>query len=449
MRHKILSLICLVVIILNIMTTEGRAQQNSPLTLSDCLHRAFDQNSGFHTIKNLEVIRKQNQKIRNTALFPQLSLSSNLNQYVQNSKIIFIGNLLPPSEINGAKTFSLTANLNSNMNLTSFGQALVEIKAQRYADKANYSRDVTTKNNIILLVCQTYFDCLLNQEVYLACEDKMEVSKSVVEISRQKIELGSADSVEYYQALIQYQQDITTFRSTQLLLTKALNSLKLLLNISNETKLLLDTSIFIEPEKKAILRSNAKQDSSVLISSLYNDLNELKIKTHGSYWQMLPNISLFAGYGYSNQTFQNGIVQQNSALGFSYGINVSYNFGTVKDAVHQTQILKTQSANLQLEIEKQKTETLNKQEDLLLKSKELEQTILSNQLIKQMAHLTLERSIKAYKLGSISLAEVRASQNQLLNVNINLKRSISDFFICKIELAALYQSLEKTLLTTL
>lgn len=449
MRHKILSLSWLVGITLNVLITEARAQQNSPLTLSDCLLRAFDQNSGFHTIKNLEIIRKQNQRIQNTALFPQLSLSSNLNQYVQNSKVIFIENLLPPSEINGAKTFSLTANFNSNMNLTSFGQALVEIKAQRYADKANYSRDVTIKNNIILLVCQTYFDCLLNQEVHAACKDKMEVSKSIVEISRQKIELGATDSLEYYQALIQYQQDVTTFRSTQSLLTKALNSLKLLLNISNETNLSLDTSIFIKPQKKTILKSTIKQDSSVLISSLYNDLNELKIRTQGSYWQMLPNLSLFAGYGYSNQTFQNGIVQQNSALGFSYGINITYNFGTVKNAVHQTQILKTQSANLQLEIEKQKTEVLNKHEDLFLKSKELEQAILSNQLIKQMALLTLERSIKAYKLGSASLADVRASQNQLLNANLKLKRSISDLFICKIELAALYQSLEKALLVTL
>ncbi len=425
------------------------AQSNELLTLEDCLEKTIDKNSDFLSIQNMEIIREQNRKILKTALFPELSFSSDINQFVQNSKVVFTDNILPVSEITGARTSGMTASVNTGLNLVDWGQTVVQLKAQNYSYQAQNIKDNQSKNEIILMVCKTYFDCLISQEIGRVVYEKIENSQQIMSLAALKVEIGASDSLEYYQALINYEQDVNSGILVNSMLVESKNNLKILVGLGFTNEFNLDNSLLNINDLKLNSSSVWDPETTLQLISLENDLLEIQKLEKANRWDILPDISLFAGYGFSNQTFQNGIVQQNTALGFSYGLSVNYRFGSVKNTIHQNNVLKIQESNKILQINNQKNVEQNEFNSLQLRIEQLSLLTKSSQTVMIMTQRTLKNSMLNYELGSMTLTDLRFTQDQYLNSKIELNRVLADYFICHLELYAQTNNLEEWILQIL
>ena len=440
-------IIYLLYLLIFLTDTTLHAQTPKKLSLEDCLNLAFDQNSGFNTIKNLELIREQNRKIIQTGLFPEISVSSNISQFVENRTVVFRDDILPISQVNGAGTYGLSSAINSNFNLMNFGKTIKALKTQRYADQVNRWKSVEEKNTIIIMLCKSYFDCVISQELSFVMKEKVKSSELVLDISKLKLEIGELDSLEYYQALINYEQDKNSNLMIDFLFKENLDKLKVLLGIKNTDSFYLDTLILSKnrTDKLPLFYS----DSTIRIRSIVNDLKRVKQERNINFFDLIPNMSAFAGYGYSNQTMQNGIVAQNRALGYSYGLNVSYNFGQVKNTIHKRKILQLETDNLNFNLNDQQMISQNRFDLLSLKLNQLNKKNISNDALLDLSAKSLRKVLKSYEMGTVTLTDVRLSQNQYLNTKIENKRTQSDYFICYIELLGLSNSLQDVIISNL
>jgi outer membrane protein TolC len=395
------------------------------------------------------LIREQNRKILQTGLLPEISVSSNVNQFVQNSTVVFADNILPTSQVNGAQTYGLSAAISSNFNLMDFSQTISDLKAQRYADQASSWKNVEEKNAIIILVCKNYFDCVISQELTSAAKDKVENSEYILETSKLKLEIGEADSLEYYQTLINYEQDKNSSLIIDILYQENINNLKLLLGIESSALLSLDTNILTKSEIDFMNRSLFYSDSTMTVKVIDNELKRLKVERYSIFLNLLPQVSIFAGYGYSNQTMQNGIVEQNRALGYSYGVNVSYNIGLAKNTIHRKKVLQLEEDNLSIELNDQQLFSQNRYDLLRLELNRLIQQNASNNALLKLSERSMQNALIGYEIGTATLTDFRLSQNQYLNSRIEYKRTQSDYLICLLELLGLSNSLHEIIISKL
>ena len=226
-----------------------------------------------------------------------------------------------------------------------------------------------------------------------------------------------------------------------------LDKLKVLLGIKNTDSFYLDTLILSKnrTDKLPLFYS----DSTIRIRSIVNDLKRVKQERNINFFDLIPNMSAFSGYGYSNQTMQNGIVAQNRALGYSYGLNVSYNFGQVKNTIHKRKILQLETDNLNFNLNDQQMISQNRFDLLSLKLNQLNKKNISNDALLDLSAKSLRKVLKSYEMGTVTLTDVRLSQNQYLNTKIENKRTQSDYFICYIELLGLSNSLQDVIISNL
>ena len=183
---------------------------------------------------------RQRHKILRTQLFPNVSLNGNYNEFIQDTRVAFFDNFIPASEIKDAKTTGLNGSLNANFSLTKFIQAFVQTKSNNQDRSALEQNNIAESNRLLMLVAQTFLDGYMSQSLVKINKLKLEDSKRIADLSDIKIKLGSIDSLEFYQAQINLQNDLVAFRESSTLLTEYLNSLRIWTGKSLESGLRLE-----------------------------------------------------------------------------------------------------------------------------------------------------------------------------------------------------------------
>lgn len=436
---------CWVLLLVLLVAFNTEAQDNT-LTLKQCIEQTIENNTDFKSIENRQRINELNKKIQRTDLFPDFGIATNLNQFIQNSTVIFTNDILPQSTINGARTNSSNASINSTINISRIGHTIGQLKATDYSNASYSELSTQEKNNVLQLVCETYFLCVYNEQLEKVLTKKIQASEKVLEIAHQKLNLGEIDSIEYYQAYINLQKDINERTSISSLKSSFYNRLSTLLNLPTNAQVKLDTVLPILHIQNLNATNNKKSFEEV---ALENELLEINHQRKSMTWNMLPNLSLLSGYGYQNQTFQNGIVRQNSALGLSYGISLDYQFGGIKNAIQQKKILALEEQNIQLELMHSSQVTQNEKELLAKESEELTAILKTQKDILRLAKVKLTNEITGYTMGKNSLIEVRIAQDQFLQAQIDLYQSSINLRLSELKQIALFHNLETTLLQLL
>ena len=415
---------------------KAEAQEPAKRSLIDCLNEAVKNNDQFLKLKSDEKIKRLEHRMVKSQLIPSLTAGINSNEYIQDSRIAFIDDIIPASEINDAKTSGFSNSLNASVNLTDFVQSFANIKASKL-DREAYSLDLTIQlNQLIQTVTNLYFSTYEQQEKCRFLSQKKEASEELMRISQLKLKLGAIDSLTYYQALLNLELDDISLRNAQTEYERSISSLRIWMN----------TNEVFELDQPELEIKNLKSTGPFPeIVALDLRIENQKVSKRALNWNYLPDFTLFSGYGYSNQTFQNGLVAQNRAIGTSYGLTLNYNFGSIKNNLHQQKISKLRIENTQLS------------RDRILKERKRDAELLDLELANSQLNLSaIERSVSIairaynnattqYELGGIDLVELRRLQNQLSENQINLVQAKTQYSSTQLKKAALYGNLETIL----
>ncbi len=393
--------------------------QTKSINLIDALNLALENNDQISNLIREEEIQMQRHKILRTQLFPNVSANGGYNEFIQDTRVAFIDNFIPASEINDAKTTGLNGNVNANLGLTSLIKTFAQLKASRGNMEASKADNLAETSRLLLLVAQTYFDAHSSQSMAAWTLAKMEDSKRIAELAKLKLDLGAIDSLEYYQAQINFQTDLVAYRDAEVLKKEYFNSLGVWLGQDESFEL--ESPSFTFPAKDIEARAPE-------ILALENRIKANKSSQTVNRLNLLPELNFFSGYGLSNQSFENGIVAQNRAVGFSYGLSLSLSIGDVKNSFHQAKINRLERSSMELTLQRLQRERKNQLELENLKRENAKLTLSARNINVKLSELALQQGVNKYELGAIDIIELRVLQNQRLNNQIEALKAQNTAF---------------------
>ena len=401
-----------------------QAQDSNQLSLDACVQKMVRCDVNIKSLENLELISRLNKRIQQTGLFPSMTANGSFNQYIQNSSISYNDNLLPTSTILDARSTMLAGSATASLNITEFGRSIYAVRAAHFENKDQQLETIQLKNQLILQVADFYTNCIISQLTVDQLYNRVEDSKKLLEIAGTKLNSGAADSSEYLTALVNLENDKISFQEASLSLTQLKENFLVLLELPIEQGFSFQSLKETEERISHIPLSGENIASSLDIQRANYQLKQSINQKRSTYFNLFPSITFFGGYSLSDQRFQNGIFAQNKAFGPTYGLAVSYSFGQVKNAIHQSRIFALTSENLSLELKKRSAEKEAEQRHLQRSSDHLDGAHESRLKIAKASRSALKQIQLRYTTGKITINDVRNGQNQLLVAEIALIQSL-------------------------
>lgn len=413
------------------------------LTLWDCLAISSEKNIDIRSLEMLSKINAEELKMTRTGLLPDISANANISEAIQDSRIRFIDDIIPPSEITGARTNGQSMSLNANLNFTSFAASIATNKAGRFNALAQENSRIDEQNRILLGVANAYLDALIRTETQTIFLHQVESSETLFRIAEHQIRLGVMDSATYYQAMVNLEEDNLSKAELEIQASYFTRELLRLIGSDKKEVVLDELTVFNVAEEPYVMSAI---DSSAVLRQKQAEIQALKYTKRAGQINYLPSLSAFAAYGFSNQTFQNGIVVQSTYLGPSYGLGITYQLASVKQAKHQVAIAKIQS---DMALEQLLDAELRLKNELDRMNTEIEQLKIAIEVkekLAEIAEMNLVAGLAGFEVGRYSIFELRAFQMSVLQAKLEAKASITDLVYKQLEKLALTGDLKRVFL---
>jgi outer membrane protein TolC len=174
----------------------------------------------------------------------------------------------------------------------------------------------------------------------------------------------------------------------------------------------------LAPAIEELLETALQNNSSIILAKNTQKISDLNTKIASS--SFYPDISLFANLNYQNSSTQSGFAIKNENLGLTYGINLSYNIfnGFTNQTAYENSIIREKLSSLEIEDTRQAVESELRQAynnyEFSLETYNIESA--NNEL----AFENLKIADEQYRLGAISLVEMRQAQLSAIDSQIRL-----------------------------
>ncbi len=388
------------------------------LTLNNAIKTSLENNLSIKIAGNELRIAKNNNSLGNSGFLPVVDFSLQQNNNINSSRQIYYTGEL--REATGAESNSFTTGI--MLNWTVFDGMNMFISHQNLKLYENVS-DINLKikiEEVISDVISVYSQLVLYQNVLKFYEESVKLSKERLNIAEKRKELGSASNIEYLQASLDLNNDSTKLIKHLTLLTNAKYQLNTLLSQNHELNFNVENDIIIDKSLNLsdILDNTLKDNTTLQLLRTKYLLASNEVKSARS--KLFPQLDVFGGYNFSNSLSQTGMIKENRSYGPVYGLsahikifdgrNEARKINNAKIMLESQTLFETQT---ELEIKNNLSQIINKYyESLQLIKMEEKNLIIANENYKA--------SLEKYKLGSLSGIELRESQNNLLNAEINL-----------------------------
>lgn len=408
------------------------------LTLDDAVQKSLENNYNILIARNETAINLANNTAGNAGVLPIVALNFGQNFNINNTRQeLFSGDL---RNGNGAKTNALNANLQASW--TVYNGMRMFVNKKRLEEIENFGKInlQLQMENTVAQVMNTYYNLEQQYKRIETIEQAITISKERVALAQLKKEAGSGSGIPILQAEVDINSDSSVLISQQLVL----KNLKIILNelmgmnpeydfivSKSEEMPLLDyteVSQLIEKRNKLLLLA----DKSILLSNL--GLQQ---------WQSnrYPTIDINAGYNFSRQNAEIGILKFSQNSGVSFGLTGRWNIFNGWNNKREIQV-----AKLNIESNKLAKDQLN----LSLKSDLLSLfNTYSNAIFLQnledknvaIAQQNLNITTEKMRIGTINSLELRQAQLNLIDAQFRKISASFDAKLSALELLRLSGSL--------
>jgi len=317
--HKLLVLVIFILI-------AGNSSGQPLLTLEDAVTLGLQNNFDIRIARNQQKIAENNTGKGLAGFLPKVDLNGTISQ-VDNKQELDLPVVTSNNDIN-----SLNAEVVLNWTLFDGFKMFVNnstFKSQAELGKMQ-ARDQI--ENIIVQISQAYFNLSQQDQLYRVALETKQISATRLEREKVRNEIGGASSTDLYNAQVSYNNDQSSLLTRELTLSTAREQLNILLGRDPETAYTVTDEIEIPElvyDYEEIKRIALERNSSLEAARLNREIAEKKVKS--AYAPFLPKVSLFARYGYADQTRRSDIGDYpgmdigTTNKDATIGLNLSYN----------------------------------------------------------------------------------------------------------------------------
>ena len=392
------------------------AMAQETLSLQDAVTIALKNNYDIRLINNEIRIAQNNVNAGNAGMLPALAGTFDKGGSRQNT--VQTPATGPEKKANGVRSTN-----------QSYGVALDWTVFDGFQMFANYDRlkelqkqgEVNAKSTILTTisdVVSAYFAVVRQQQLVVATDSALYISKLRVAIANNKLQIGRGSKLDVLTAKVDYNTDTTLYLQQKNLLQTSKISLNQLMARDLNTSFRADEKMNIDHHLKlAELESLTQQLNPDLQNAFINKkIAELNLKQIKG--QRYPVVAVNSGYDFSNTTSPTGFNQKFKANGLTYGLSASLNIfnGFLQRQNERNAKVQMNSAELTLDKTKQDVNALllSTYQNYLTNLDLLKVETGNIDLAKQNLDITFEK----YRLGSISPLELREAQRNSINAII-------------------------------
>lgn len=385
------------------------------LTLAEAIGTALKNNYDIKLVSNDELIAKNNVNLGNAGVLPQVSGSFSTGGSRQNT--VQTQSTGTQRVTNGARSTNF-----------GYGVGLDWTIFDGFAMFANYDRlkalsqqgELNVKGQILTTISDVftaYYNLAKQQQLVIAADSAIDVSKLRLTIANNKLEIGRGSKLDVLAAKVDYNTDTSNYLQQRNLLGTYMVTLNQLMARDVNIRFTVDPDLSIDSQLNYTeLAAQAQQLNPDLQNAVLNKrIAELNLKVVKA--QRYPQVSLNTGYDINRSTTPTGFNTNFRAKGFTYGVTASINIfnGFLQRQNERNANIGISSAELSL----QKTRTaINAQ---LATAFQNYSTYLD--LVKvergnvENAKENLDITLAKYRLGSIAPLELREAQRNAIDAD--------------------------------
>jgi len=384
-----------------------------PFTLRQAIDTALKNNYDIKLVNNDLLIAKNNANVGNAGFLPALvgSVANNGS----NQHTIRTPASGPEQELSGVK--------NTNLN---YGVALDWTVFDGFQMFANYDRlkelqkqgEVKTKAVILTTIADVvnaYYAMVRQQQLVVAKDSAMEISRLRRRIAENKLQIGRGSKLDVLTAIVDFNTDTSSYLQEKNLLKTSMVTLNQIMarDLNMEFKVDQQMNIQNDLALQDLAEKTQQLNPSLQNAFINKKIAELNLKQIKG--QRYPVIAVNSGYQVSRSTSPTGFNQKIQSNGLTYGLSASVNIfnGFLQRQNERNAKVSISSSELDLERTRQ---AINAQ---LISTYQNYMTNLDLLKVEsgnvQVADQNLEITLEKYRLGSISPLELREAQRNSIN----------------------------------
>ena len=321
------------------------------LSLEETFYIAMKENLDIRISANYKEQANNKSKMGNAGLLPKVNLlgSSSYNQ--GKSSLEFATN-----DFNNIKDVSSeSSNINSSIEVSyNIFNGLGSIYTYRKLNKQNELKAIELEIQIeqtLIQSAKNYYDIAFLQEQYSINIKLVEISLERYKRIKIQNEFGNASHLDVLSAEIDLNSDSVNLINTSVELNNSKNMLNQILNRKIDTDFMVIQKVNINKDLEYLKLKEQVINNNNYILLQQNKLEIAKTDKKINRSHFMPKINLSGQYGYSNMQSNTSIITDQTNLGTTGYINLSWNLfdGFSKNSMLQNAKIDVESNKLQLE----------------------------------------------------------------------------------------------------
>ncbi|MBB6501389.1 TolC family protein [Pedobacter cryoconitis] len=400
---------------LGVCFTQATVAQDT-LSLEEAISTALKNNYQIRLIKNQVQIAKNNLNAGNAGMLP--GIVGNFSDGGSRQNTVQTPATGPERKTDGALSTSLSYGAAIDWTIFDGFQMFANYERLKELKKQGEVNSKLTILNTISSVVSAYFALVRQQQLVLATDSALKISRLRVVIADNKLKIGRGSKLDVLTAKVDYNTDTTLFLQQKNILNTSRITLNQLMARDLSIQFMVSAQHGIEDNLKlAELELLTERLNPNLQNAFINKkIAELTLKQVKG--QRYPTVAVNSGYAFSRSTSPTGFNQQFRANGLTYGLTASLNIfnGFLQRQNERNAKVQLNSSELSLAQTKLDVSALlNITYQNYLTNLDLLKVETGNvELAKQNLDITFEK----YRLGSISPLELREAQRNSINAII-------------------------------
>jgi outer membrane protein len=396
------------------------AQRPDTLALSEAISTALQRNHNIRVARNEAQIARNNARLGNTALLPQLSLNANYTTSIEDIEIEFAGDQIPRIDQAGVRSTTYTVGLGLNYLLfDGLGQfhVLEQLRLQGEAGGLQARLEV---ENTVLQVVGVYLEAARLQEVFRTDRLALEISADRLERLQVAFQFGVATRLELLNAEVDYRTDSVNITVSELNLQNSLRDLQVLLGHEPGQEMAVAREVAIAKDLQLEdLQGQARQRNTFLRLANYQvQLSEVERRLARA--AAFPRIEVNGSYGLTRTENEAGLLLFQQNIGFTGGAGLSLNLFNGRQRVvrERNALISVDNARQNQEQARLQTEAdLANAYDTYRNFLRLLDLERRNQ---ELARLNFDYTRDALRLGQVTGTQFREAQLNLTQTEIRM-----------------------------
>lgn len=393
-------------------------QNTAPLTLEDAIRTALDRNLGIQVARNNTQIVQNNATAGNAGLLPTLGVNGGA-QWSQSQAFIDVAAPGFQARDTMGEATALNASLNFNYVLFDGLGNIRNFRKLKLQGSISEVQERVTIENTLMAVAGAYFEALMAAEATRIAEENLAATLRRLQKETNARELGISNRVLFLNAQLYAATDSVALTEAAYNERKALRNLCQLMQWEGADPMLEDELLPSQMPEYQELRDGALANSAAMLLSAHNlESAELDVKLARS--RQFPVVVGQASYGYLRNTNEVGLMKENTTLGPTLGISLSYNLFDGRKR-------HTQLQNAKIALETGRIKDTEARQELLrnldngydLYTTNAMRLRLSEQAV-NTSEAAFARTSELFSLGQVTGLEQRDAQIAVMQTKLNL-----------------------------